>query len=109
MYNFQVQQRRKENVTDKEACKNKELNGNISTIDALALATEAKGQLNGIITNVLYEHICDHTCSLDDDDKTCPKAVKKEGHDNKAYLPDALRLADSALVVDSKESLNTHL
>lgn len=103
MYNFQRQQLRKQKSLDTaEACKlpanSKDPNGNISTIDAIALASEAKGHLNGIVSNVLHEHICDHSCLTEG--STCQNG----GVDNKAFMPDVVESA-----ADAKSENNTHL
>lgn len=96
MYNFQRQLNRKMQQNDQESVK--DTNGNISTIDAIALASEAKGHLNGIVTNALHEHICDHTCQANN----CVYS-SKTGLDNKAYMPD---IVDNG---DLKTENNTHL
>ncbi|XP_023308597.2 tetracycline resistance protein, class A [Lucilia cuprina] len=96
MYNFQRQLNRKLKLTDQESAK--DTNGNISTIDAIALASEAKGHLNGIVTNALHEHICDHTCQTNN----CVSA-SNNGLDNKAFMPDVV---DNG---DVKSEHNTHL
>lgn len=111
MYNFQRQQTRKQKALDAEssATNTKDANGNISTIDAIALASEAKGHLNGIVSNVLSEHICDLSCRSAD--STCrngsavviPPTPSSNGIDNKAFMPDVLEGADA------KSEINTHL
>lgn len=114
MYNFQRQQTRKQKALDAEssATNTKDANGNISTIDAIALASEAKGHLNGIVSNVLSEHICDLSCRSAD--STCRNgsavvipptspAPSSNGIDNKAFMPDVLEGADA------KSENNTHL
>lgn len=96
MYNFQRQLNRKLQQNDQET--GKDTNGNISTIDAIALASEAKGHLNGIIANALHEHICDHSCHKDN----CVRA-SQIGIENKGYMPDVV---DNAEI---KAEHNTHL
>ncbi|XP_061401831.1 probable peptidoglycan muropeptide transporter SLC46 [Musca vetustissima] len=103
MYNFQRQQLRKRKSLDTaEACKDlaesKDPNGNISTMDAIALASEAKGHLNGIVSSVLHEHICDHSCRVEG--STCQNG----GLDNKAFMPDVVEST-----ADAKSETNTHL
>lgn len=108
MYNFQRKQLRKQKSSDAEATKDsRDPNGNISTIDAIALASEAKGQPNGIVSNVLHEHICDHSCRIAGS-TTCLNGGGKamNGIDNKAYMPD---LVDGAAIVEVKSENNTHL
>lgn len=43
-------------------------NGNINTIEALALASEGKGQMNGVITNVIHQTL--EPESQDNENKT---------------------------------------
>ncbi|KAH8356573.1 hypothetical protein KR200_006576 [Drosophila serrata] len=57
MYRFQVRQRGKLGRTDAERASVKDPNGNINAIEALALASEAKGQMNGIVANVIHESL----------------------------------------------------
>ncbi|KAH8235516.1 hypothetical protein KR032_001802 [Drosophila birchii] len=57
MYRFQVRQRGKLTRTDAERASVKDANGNINAIEALALASEAKGQMNGIVANVIHESL----------------------------------------------------
>ncbi|XP_075155685.1 putative peptidoglycan muropeptide transporter SLC46 [Haematobia irritans] len=105
MYDFQRKQLRKQKSLDSEATKNgiKEPISNISTIDAMALASEAKGHLNGIVSSVLHEHICDHSCR--NGNSTCTQGNgTMSGFDNKAYMPDLVEGAG-----DTKSEHNTHL
>lgn len=60
MYRFQVRQRSKGTRNDTEHGSFRETNGNINAVEALALASEGKGQLNGIIANVIHESL-EHT------------------------------------------------
>jgi len=57
MYRFQVRQRRNLASADAESAAVKDPNGNINAIEALVLASEAKGQMNGIIANVIHESL----------------------------------------------------
>ncbi|KAI8035589.1 hypothetical protein M5D96_011638 [Drosophila gunungcola] len=57
MYRFQVRQRRKLASSDAERASVKDPNGNINAIEALVLASEAKGQMNGIVANVIHESL----------------------------------------------------
>ncbi|XP_013098104.1 tetracycline resistance protein, class A [Stomoxys calcitrans] len=103
MYDFQRKQLRKQKSLDAEASKSVK-EPTISTIDAMALASEAKGHLNGIVSNVLHEHICDLSCRPNGS-TTClnGNAVIGNGYDNKAYMPDLVEGADT------KSEHNTHL
>ncbi|XP_068141215.1 probable peptidoglycan muropeptide transporter SLC46 [Drosophila tropicalis] len=80
MYRFQLKQRRLKLArpdAEENACNAaKDPNGNINAIEALALASEAKGQLNGIISNVIHESLVEHT----------PPAAN--GIDNRGYVQD---------------------
>lgn len=96
MYNFQRQLTRKLKQTDQES--GKDTNGNISTMDAIALASEAKGHINGIVSNALHEHICDHNCAADNCVRT-----SNTGVDNKTFIPDII---DNG---ELKTEHNTHL
>ncbi|EDW86493.1 uncharacterized protein Dwil_GK18457 [Drosophila willistoni] len=80
MYRFQLKQRRRKLArpdAEENACNAvKDPNGNINAIEALALASEAKGQLNGIISNVIHESLVEHTPPV------------ANGIDNRGYVQD---------------------
>ncbi|KAH8419959.1 hypothetical protein KR009_004327 [Drosophila setifemur] len=80
MYRFQVHQRRRLARTDAERTSVKDPNGNINPIEALALASEAKGQMNGIVSNVIHE-------SLEHAD---PHPPEKEGVENPGFVQEEI-------------------
>ncbi|XP_017156359.1 solute carrier family 46 member 3 [Drosophila miranda] len=82
MYRFQVKQRRRLARTDAERASIKDPNGNINAIEALALASEAKGQMNGIISNVIHESLESHA------EETPPPPPPVLGIENPAYVPE---------------------
>lgn len=86
MYRFQVLQRRKQSPADTERGSFREPNGSLSPIEALALASEAKGQLNGIVANVIHE-------SLEHAETPTPTvtatATRQNGIENRAFVQDA--------------------
>ncbi|XP_017871002.1 PREDICTED: solute carrier family 46 member 3 [Drosophila arizonae] len=92
MYRFQVRQRRKGNATDTEHGSVKEANGNINAIEALALASEAKGQLNGIIANVIHESLehAEANPTAATAAAPIPAATRQNGIENHAFVQDAL-------------------
>ncbi|ALC49420.1 CG15890 [Drosophila busckii] len=95
MYRFQVRMRRQAGPrSDAERASFREANGNINAIEALALASEAKGQLNGIISNVIHESL-EHA----EAPPPPPAAVvaaepqqltRQNGIENRAFVQDAL-------------------
>lgn len=87
MYRFQVRQRRMQSSTDTERGSFRETNGSLSPIEALALASEAKGQLNGIVANVIHESL-EHT-EPTTTTTTTPAATRQNGIENRAYVQDA--------------------
>ncbi|KAH8418948.1 hypothetical protein KR222_009358 [Zaprionus bogoriensis] len=97
MYRFQVRQRRMKTRADSERGSFRETNGNINPIEALALASEAKGQLNGIVANVIHEsleHAESVTPSLAATPAPAPAptatAKQQNGIENRAFVQDAL-------------------
>lgn len=93
MYRFQVRQRRMQSPTDTERGSFRETNGSLSPIEALALASEAKGQLNGIVANVIHESL-EHTepTTTTTTTTTTPAAAaatRQNGIENRAYVQDA--------------------
>lgn len=92
MYRFQVRQRRMQSSTDTERGSFRETNGSLSPIEALALASEAKGQLNGIVANVIHESL-EHTepTTTTTTTTTTPAAAatRQNGIENRAYVQDA--------------------
>lgn len=93
MYRFQVRQRRMQSSTDTERGSFRETNGSLSPIEALALASEAKGQLNGIVANVIHESL-EHTepTTTTTTTTTTPAAAaaatRQNGIENRAYVQD---------------------
>ncbi|XP_018800465.1 PREDICTED: solute carrier family 46 member 3 [Bactrocera latifrons] len=105
MYNFQRKQQRKAitQAADSEAgagkadCLDaKDANGNINAIEAIALASEAKGQLNGIVTNVIHENLeqAEHAAECVQRDTEARAAVVAQaqtlanGMENRAFEDD---------------------
>lgn len=109
MYNFQCKQRRKaiaqaadsEGGATKADCLDaKDANGNINAIEAIALASEAKGQLNGIVTNVIHENLeqAEHAAECVQRDREARAAVVAQaqtlatGMENQAFEDDEAEL-----------------
>lgn len=89
MYRFQVRQRRKQSPADTERGSFREPNGSLSPIEALALASEAKGQLNGIVANVIHESL-EHTETPTATATATPAATARQnGIENRAFVEDA--------------------
>lgn len=89
MYRFQVRQRRKQSPADTERGSFREPNGSLSPIEALALASEAKGQLNGIVANVIHESL-EHTETPTPTPTATPAATARQnGIENRAFVEDA--------------------
>lgn len=95
MYRFQVRQRRKQSPADTERGSFREPNGSLSPIEALALASEAKGQLNGIVANVIHESL-EHTETSTPTPTSTPTATatpaataRQNGIENRAFVEDA--------------------
>lgn len=88
MYRFQVRQRRNESRSDTEHGSIREPNGNINAVEALALASEAKGQLNGIIANVIHESL-EHAEAHPSPTATAT-VTRQNGIENRGYVQDAL-------------------
>lgn len=82
MYRFQVRQRRKQSPADTERGSFREPNGSLSPIEALALASEAKGQLNGIVANVIHESL-EHA-----ETPTPAPPARQNGIENRAFVED---------------------
>ncbi|XP_064537063.1 probable peptidoglycan muropeptide transporter SLC46 [Drosophila montana] len=92
MYRFQVRQRRNGARSDTEHGSIREPNGNINAIEALALASEAKGQLNGIIANVIHESL-EHSEPNPSPTVTATPtatATRQNGVENRGFVQDAL-------------------
>ncbi|KAM8718996.1 hypothetical protein ACLKA7_011661 [Drosophila subpalustris] len=91
MYRFQVRQRRKQIRTDTEHGSFRETNGNINPVEALALASEAKGQLNGIIANVIHESLehAEPTATTIPTTVT-PATTRLNGVENRGFVQDTL-------------------
>ncbi|XP_030378702.1 proton-coupled folate transporter [Scaptodrosophila lebanonensis] len=87
MYRFQVRQRPRLTGVDSEQPPVKDPNGNINAIETLALASEAKGQLNGIITNVIHESLEQATAPTPTP-ASSSEAPKPNGIENRAFLED---------------------
>lgn len=109
MYNFQCKQRRKAiaqtvdsetGVTKADCLDAKDANGNINAIEAIALASEAKGQLNGIVTNVIHENLeqAEHAAECVQRDTEARAAVVAQaqtlanGMENRAFEGDEVEL-----------------
>lgn len=91
MYRFQVRQRRKQSPADTERGSFREPNGSLSPIEALALASEAKGQLNGIVANVIHESL-EHTetpTPTPTSTVTPAATARQNGIENRAFVEDA--------------------
>lgn len=90
MYRFQVLQRRKQSPADTERGSFREPNGSLSPIEALALASEAKGQLNGIVANVIHESL-EHaeTPTPTPTPTVTATATRQNGIENRAFVQDA--------------------
>lgn len=86
MYRFQVRQRGKLTRTDAERASVKDPNGNINAIEALALASEAKGQMNGIIANVIHESLEHAAHAADNPPPSKPAPSTEGGIENPAYV-----------------------
>lgn len=86
MYRFQLKQKRRLARSDAERASVKDPNGNINAIEALALASEAKGQMNGIIANVIHE-------SLEHADHPTPTVSDpiERGIENQGFIQEELR------------------
>lgn len=100
MYRFQVRQRRKQSPADTERGSFREPNGSLSPIEALALASEAKGQLNGIVANVIHESL-EHTetpTPAVTATATPAATTRQNGIENRAFVEDA---TDAAKVKDA--------
>ncbi|XP_060663726.1 probable peptidoglycan muropeptide transporter SLC46 [Drosophila nasuta] len=98
MYRFQVKQRRKQARPDTEQGSFRETNGSINAVEALALASEAKGQLNGIIANVIHESL-EHaepppppppTTTTAAATTTTTTATRQNGIENRGFVQDTL-------------------
>lgn len=91
MYRFQVRQRRMQSTTDTERGSFRETNGSLSPIEALALASEAKGQLNGIVANVIHESLEHTEPTTTPTTTTTPAAAatRQNGIENRAYVQDS--------------------
>lgn len=92
MYRFQVLQRRKQSPADTERGSFREPNSSLSPIEALALASEAKGQLNGIVANVIHEsleHAETPTPTPTVTATVTATATRQNGIENRAFVQDA--------------------
>lgn len=91
MYRFQVRQRRKQSPADTERGSFREPNGSLSPIEALALASEAKGQLNGIVANVIHESLEHAETPTPTVTATATPAAtaRQNGIENRAFVEDA--------------------
>ncbi|XP_037938509.1 tetracycline resistance protein, class A-like [Teleopsis dalmanni] len=88
MYNFQRKMNRLRQNSDQESVKveqSTDTNGNINTIEAIAIASEARGKMNAVVTNVIHENL-EHVDSVEAEGKQKPQL---NGVDNKAYMLDA--------------------
>ncbi|KAH8262259.1 hypothetical protein KR026_010704 [Drosophila bipectinata] len=86
MYRFQLKQRRRLARSDAERASVKDPNGNINAIEALALASEAKGQMNGIIANVIHESL-EHA----DSPRTTISEPVERGIENQGFIQEELQ------------------
>jgi len=94
MYRFQVRQRRKLASSDAENASVKDPNGNINAIEALVLASEGKGQMNGIIANVIHESLEHADPPTNTSNAVTSRPHEPRGVENQGFVQEEVKVKD---------------
>ncbi|XP_037726516.1 solute carrier family 46 member 3 [Drosophila subpulchrella] len=94
MYRFQVRQRRKLASSDAESASVKDPNGNINAIEALVLASEGKGQMNGIIANVIHESLEHADPPTNTSNAVTSRPQEPRGIENQGFIQEEVKVKD---------------